>query len=362
MLRLLFQILLCAVPMSTSTASEIDPASHLASDSGDSDSGAPCFVGIDLSKDHLEVSVADDEGEPARRFQLPNTDRGRTRLIRRLSKLDPVLLVCEATGGLEVALMMALEPTELTLRVMNPRQIRDFAKSTGRLAKTDRLDADVLARFAAQVQPEERRLPNGEQRRLAALITRRRQLVDLRSAEKNRQSDAERQALSSDVTGSIEAIVRALDTEITQIEAAIRRLIQTHARFRAADQLLRSVPGVGPVLSWTLLAKLPELGRLTRREIAKLAGVAPLACDSGRFRGERSTYGGRAGVRQVLFICARLARSSNEAIRRVYDRLIDRGKSKKVATVACARKLLTWLNAMLRDGTAWQPAKTAPAT
>ena len=347
--------------MSTPTALQSDSLSSKDSSNGAA-SDAAIYVGIDIAADHLDVSVAGASGTPKQRARYSNTSEGRERLAEDVGELSPSLVACEATGGLEVALSCALQSRELPVRVVNPRQVRDFARATGQLAKTDRLDADAIAAYGAKIDPEPRSLPGKAQRRLRGLVTRRRQLVETRTAEKNRLTDAERQQMPDSVLTSIQSMIETLSEQIEQIEARIETLIEEHARYAAEDRLLQTAPGVGDVLSHTLLGKLPELGQLGRRAIAKLAGLAPMANDSGSREGERTTFGGRSGVRQVLYICARQARKHNPAVRRVYERLIDRGKQKDVALTACARKLLTWLNAMVREGQPWNPEHTRPAS
>lgn len=345
--------------MSPPTSSSSD---SLSSTDLSAEQDAARYVGIDIAANHLDITVAGASGTPSCRARYSNTSEGRDRLAEDLEALDPSLITCEATGGLEVALTCALHPRELPVRVVNPRQVRDFARATGQLAKTDRLDADAIAAYGAKIEPEPRSLPGEVQRRLSGLVTRRRQLVETRTAEKNRLTDAERQQMPDAVLNSIQAVLDRLNEQIEQVEAQIEALIEEHARYTAGDRLLQTAPGVGDVLSHTLLGKLPELGHLGRRAIAKLVGLAPLANDSGNREGDRTTFGGRAGVRQVLYICARQARKHNPAVRRVYERLIDRGKREEVALTACARKLLTWLNAMMREGQPWNPERTRPAS
>lgn len=305
-------------------------------------------AGIDVSKDHVDVATRGGKtAEAVARFS--GDEEGRRALIAHLSRQEPGLVVVESTGGLETELVSALALADLSVAVVNPRQVRDFAKATGRLAKTDRIDAKVLALFAEAVEPEPRPLPDAQQRQLKALVRRRRQLAEMKTAEGNRLSRAE----TTQIQRHLEAHLAWLDEELAELEGQIRELIESSPLWREKDRLLCSVPGVSTTTSMTLLARLPELGRLTRKEIAKLVGVAPLNCDSGRYRGERRTWGGRAGVRRVLYMAALVATRWNPHIKQFYERLLGRGKPKKVALVACMRKLLCVLNAILRTGKPW---------
>jgi transposase len=261
------------------------------------------------------------------------------------------LVVLEATGGLERAAAQALCDAGLLVAVVNPRQVRAFGKATGQLAKSDRLDAALLARFARVMQPPAHGVPDAETQRLQAVVRRRQDLVDMRTMELNR-----RPLLPADLQAEVTAHIAWLDARIAALEQELRALIAANAVWRERDALLQSVLGVGPILSATLLAELPELGRVDRHAIAALVGVAPFVCESGRFKGHRRCWGGRAPVRTVLFMAARAAiRSHNPPLRRLYDRLRAAGKPEKVAVIACARKLLTILNAMVRDGKPWSP-------
>jgi transposase len=269
----------------------------------------------------------------------------------RLTKAEPALVVLEATGGYEGLVAAALAGKQLPVAVVNPRQVRDFAKGLGILAKTDRIDARVLARFAEAAKPEPRPLPTPEAKELEEFLGRRRQIVDMLTMEKNRLSIA-----------STETMRKSLKKHIVWLEEALRRAdddvdraIKASPAWREQEDLLRSVPGIGPVSARTLLAELPELGRLDRREIAALVGVAPMNRDSGTFHGLRTCWGGRARVRQVLYMAALAAVRGNPVIRRTYRALRTRGKKHKVALVACMRKLLTILTAMVRDRTRWSP-------
>ena len=310
------------------------------------------YLGIDVSKEVLEVA-AEPEARP---WQVPNTDAGIGSLVEAVHALKPALIVVEATGGYEVAAVSALSAAGLPIVVANPRQVRDFARATGRLAKTDRVDALVLAQFAARVRPTPRPLPDEALRELEALLTRRRQLVEMVGAERQRLALARRI-----VQKSLRAHIAYLEKELDRTNTDLTRLLRASPVWRAADDLLQSVPGIGPVVAQTLVAELPELGTLGRRQIAALLGVAPLNRDSGRRRGLRHTWGGRASVRRVLYMAALVATRWNPVIRTFYRRLLALGKPKKVALIACTRKLLTILNTMLRTKQPWDPA-LAPST
>ena len=306
-----------------------------------------CFVGIDVAKTRLDLAL-EPSGEA---WSVPNEAAGIQDLVSRLTPLGPTLIVLEATGGYEAAVTATLASAGLPVVVTNPRQVRDFAKACGRLAKTDALDARILARFAAQVRPAPRPLPTEAAQLLDALLTRRRQLVEMLTAETNRLGVA-RGPVRRDITQHIRWLQRRLKAADGELKAAI----QGSPVWRAKDDLLQSVPGVGRVLSLTLLAELPELGRLSRREIAALVGVAPLNRDSGRRRGKRLVWGGRAPVRAVLYMAALAATRANPVIRAFFERLRAAGKPFKVAVTACMRKLLTILNAMVHHDTRWRLA------
>jgi transposase len=313
-------------------------------------------AGVDVSKQHLDVCWGAHH-----ELRLENDAAGWTELIAKLQAAQVDLVVIEATGGYERGLVCALQEAGLAVARMNPRQARDFAKSLGQLAKTDRVDARCLRDFADFLarHPERHKYitaPTDPQREeLAALMTRRRQLVDMRAAETNRLELAGKRARRS-----ILSVIRVLDKQIEHIDAAIERHIDDH--FDGQRKLLDSVTGVGPVTILTLLAALRELGALDRRAIAKLVGIAPLADDSGPRRGKRRIWGGRSEVRSVLYMATVSATTHNPVIRSHYERLVAAGKPKKVAIVACMRKLLTILNAMLRDGSSWDATKHAPTT
>ena len=304
------------------------------------------FVGIDVSKSQLDVAVR-PSGET---WAVAHDEAGLSALVPRLQTLGPTLIVLEATGGLEVALAGALAAAPLPVVVVNPRQVRDFARSTGALAKTDRLDAQILARFAEAVRPEPRPLPDAQAQELSALLQRRRQLVDMLTAEKNRLQAAPRR-----IRPQIQAHIDWLQRQISQFDDDLRTLVRSTPLWREKDDLLRSTPGVGPVLATTLVAALPELGTLTRHQIAALVGVAPLNRDSGTLRGRRTVWGGRAHVRAVLYMSTLVAVRHNPVLAAFYLRLRAAGKVPKVALTACMRKLLTILNAMLKHRTRWAP-------
>ncbi len=309
---------------------------------------APTFVGIDVSKRRLDIH-ARPSGES---FAFGYDDEGVTALIERLVALAPALVVLEATGGLEVRLAAALAAAGLPVAVVNPRQVRAFARAMGRLAKTDRLDAAVIARFAEAVRPPVRPLPDEATRRLGALVARRRQLLEMLVAERNR-----RHAADPALQERIDAHLRWLEEALAELERDLDGAVRGSPIWQAKEELLRSVPGVGPVSARTLLAELPELGCLTRRQAAALVGVAPFSRDSGKMRGRRTVWGGRAALRACLYMAAvAAARGSNPVIAGFYKRLRLAGKPAKLALTACMRKLVVVLNAMLRTDTAWKPA------
>jgi transposase len=304
----------------------------------------PVFVGIDVSKDRLDVALRPTPD----RWAVVNDQSGIAGLVARLRHQAPTLIVLEATGGLEIPLTSELAAAGLPVVVVNPRQVRDFAKATGRLAKTDTLDASVLAQFAEAVRPALRPLPDAQTQALSALLTRRRQLIEMCTAEKNRLSTA-----SPPVRKGIRAHITWLECRLADLDEELADTIRESPLWRDKDNLLQSTPGVGPVLARTLLASLPELGTLTRQQIAALVGVAPLNRDSGTFRGKRRVWGGRAHVRAALYMSALVATRFNPVICVFYQRLCAAGKVKKVALTACMRKLLTILNAMLKHQTPW---------
>lgn len=306
----------------------------------------PVFVGIDVSKASLDIAVHLTRD----RWTVAYTEREVATLVARVTQLGPALIVLEATGGLEVPVVGALAAASLPVVVVNPRQVRAFAKATGHLAKTDTLDAAVLAHFAAAVRPPRRPLPDAATQGLAALVTRRRQLVDMLTAERNRLSSA-----PPGVRKELQAHIRWLERRLTALDTDLDQAIRTSPVWRAQEDLLRSAPGVGPVLARTLLAQLPELGTLSHKTIAALVGLAPLNRDSGLYRGRRRVWGGRAAVRAVLYMGTLVAVRYNPVLRAFYQRLRAAGKLPKVALTACMHKLLTILNAMLKHQQRWDP-------
>ncbi len=309
---------------------------------------ANCVVGIDVSQSQLDIAARPGE-QP---WRVANSEDGIAQLVEALASLRPALIVMEATGGMQIPVVAALGAAGLPVAVVNPRQVRDFARATGRLAKTDALDAAVLAHFAETIRPTPRPLPDETAQQLSALVTRRRQLVEMRTAESNRLHSALRS-----MRPSIVQHIAWLDQELETIEQALQDTIHNSPLWRAKEDLLRSVPGVGPAVARTLIADLPELGQLNRQQIAALVGVAPLNRDSGRLRGRRTIWGGRANVRAALYMAALVASRYNPAIKTFYDRLLAAGKVPKVALTACMRKLLVILNAILKHGTQWDPSR-----
>jgi transposase len=306
------------------------------------------FVGIDVSKDQLEVYVR-PTGE---RLAVASDEAGITHLLARLQALKPGLIVLEATGGYEAPVAAALAHAGLPVAVVNPRQIRDFARATGQLAKSDGLDAAVLAHFSEAVHPPVRPLPDAQARALAELVTRRRQLVEMLTMELNRQPQVRQRRVHT----RLQRHVSWLRAAIAELEDDITRLIRSSPVWREKEHVLTSAPGIGDVTAHALIAELPELGRLTRRRIAALVGLAPFVRESGRWRGRRMIGGGRAHVRRALYMATVVAIRYNPPIGALYRRLIAAGRPKKLAVIAAMRKLLTVLNAMLRDGRPWQTA------
>ena len=310
---------------------------------------ATTCAGIDVAKDRLDV-VLRPSGEY---LEATNDKRGIGSVLRRLRREDVALVVLEATGGMERPAAAALAAAGVPVAVVNPRQVRDFAKATGRLAKTDRIDAVVLAHFAEAVRPESRPLADEHARELAAVLLRRRQILAMATAEANRARTAPKA-----VKRRIETHLRWLRKELERVNGELERAVKQSLVWKERAELLMSVPGVGPTLSATLLAELPELEHLDRRRLAALVGVAPLNRDSGTLRGIRTVWGGRSGVRTTLYMATLSATRYNPAIREFYGRLVASGKPKKVALTACMRKLLTILAAVLRNRTPWQPRPT----
>ena len=305
-------------------------------------------MGIDVAKAEL-VIAARPSGE---RWSVANDEHGIKTLVDRLTREPPALIVLEATGGYEVLCVAALAAAALPVVVVNPRQVRDFAKATGQLAKTDRIDAELLALFAERVHPALRPLADADAQELDALLTRRRQLLDMLQAERNRLGQVFGRGKPL-VKKSLKQHIAFLERELRMADTDLGAMVRASPAWRERDDLLQSVPGVGRVLSLTMLAELPELGRLSRREIAKLVGVAPFSRDSGTQRGRRFVQGGRAAVRAVLYMGALVATRRNTVIRAFYLRLLAAGKPKKLALVACMRKLLTILNTIARTRQRW---------
>lgn len=302
------------------------------------------FVGIDVSKDHLDVAV---HGAPEVR-RVTNDEPGIEALVSELKELRPTLVVLEATGGFEMPVAVALAAVQIPVVIANPRQTRDFARSTGQLSKTDAIDAVGLALFAARIRPKVRELPSEDAQALDALVARRRQIIGMLTQEKNRLGFA-----LKPVHKGIRKHIAWLERQLADVDAELDTRIRKSPVWAARSDLLRSVPGVGPNLSRTLIAELPELGSLTDKQIAALVGVAPRARDSGKFRGKRMIWGGRAPVRSALFMSILSATRWNPVIRLFYQRLRSQGKPGRVAQTACMRKLLVILNAMIRDGRSW---------
>ena len=303
------------------------------------------YVGIDVAKAQVDVAVRPTDG----RWESPNDEAGVRQLVSRLKTLEPVMVLLEASGGLELPLVAALAAEAVPVVVVNPRQVRDFAKATGKLAKTDSLDAAVLAHFAEAVQPPVRPLRDAETQALSSLTARRHQVMTMLVSEKNRLSTA-----TTAVRPRIEAHIAWLERELNDLDQNLQRTLQQSPVWREKDDLLRSVPGVGEQLSLTLLAYLPELGALDRRQIAALVGVAPFNRDSGTLRGKRTVWGGRSRVRAALYMGALSATRFNPIIQDFYQRLLAAGKPKKLALTACMRKLLVILNSILKHGSPWR--------
>jgi transposase len=308
----------------------------------------PSFVGIDVSKDRLDVHLRPS----AETFAVARDGEGLEALVAALRRLDVALVVLEATGGFELTVAAALAGAGLPLAVVNPRQIRAFARATGRLAKTDALDAEVIALFAERIRPEPRPVAGEQAQALSELVARRRQLVEMIGQERNRS----RQARSRRVQKSLAATLKVLEAQLAALDRDIDGAVRGSPAWREADDLLTSVPGVGDVTSRTLIADLPELGQIGRRRIAATVGVAPFNRDSGQWRGQRAISGGRTDVRNTLYMATLSAIRCNPVIRAHYQRLLDRGRPKKVAIIACLRHLLTILDAILRTKKPWQIA------
>lgn len=307
------------------------------------------YVGIDVSQEQLDVATTS-----AQHWSIKYHPRALAAFVRRLVKLTPVRIIVESTGRLEQELVVVLAAAKLPVVVVNPRQVRDFAKATGVLAKTDRIDAHILARFGEAVKPELRWLPDADARQLAALVTRRRQLQQMLKVERQRLLRAARP-----LRKSLERHIAHLEKQLAEFDDDLHETLQQTPLWQEQLGLLTSVPGIGPTTAATLIAELPELGRLSRHEIAALVGVAPFNRDSGKWKGRRSTWGGRATVRAVLYMATLVATQYNALIKAHYQQLLARGKAKKTALIACMRKLLVILNTMLKNHQPWTPT---PAT
>ncbi len=314
-----------------------------------SETQVECFVGIDVSKAHLDVYLRPLD----RQFQVGNDPDGIGSLIGQLLTHPVRLVVVEATGGYEREVYAQLSAAGIAVARINPRQARDFAKSTGKLAKTDKIDARVLAHFAQAIQPQIRPVPSEQTAQLQALLSRRRQVVEMLVAEKNRLSVSHRT-----VQPRVQEHIDWLEAELDDLNRQLQTALEQDPNWREQNDLLRSVPGVGPVLATTLLAELPELGQLDRKKIAALVGVAPFNCESGLMHGKRVVWGGRGSVRHALYMATLAARRFNPVIRAFFERLTKSGKPFKVAMTACMRKLLTILNAILAHHIAWSPQKS----
>ena len=307
-----------------------------------------CFVGIDVASKTLDVcSLPTNES-----FSENNSGKGIARVVRRLKKSAPALVVLEATGGYQRALVLALAEAGLPTAVVNPRQVRDYARACGILAKTDQLDALVLAQFARDLRPQPTAAPNERQLELEELLSRRRQVIAMRTAEKNRRQQVHGRA----VIQSVKVLLQAFDQQVHELEERIAELLQKCAATLEKLALLQTTPGIGATVSQTLVIDLPQLGQLNRRQIASLVGVAPHNRDSGQHRGRRCVWGGRSHVRSALYMAVLASLRCNSVIRSFYDRLREAGKPAKVALTACMRKLLTILNTMLARKTPWKTA------
>lgn len=303
------------------------------------------FVGIDVSKDRLDVAILPEKEH----WNVPNDTPGRKKLIKQLAKLTPTLILLEPSGGYEIEVIAALFDAELPVVSQNPRQVRNFAKACGKLAKTDKIDALVLAEMARAIEPQRRPPKPKELREFSGLVKRRTDLLENITVETNRK----RMETNAFARADIEAHIKYLRQRVKAIEAMIRQYIKENEEWKEKDRIVRSFKGAGPVLSSVQIAHLPELGALSRKEIAALVGVAPFNCDSGQFCGRRRVWGGRVQVRNVLYMAALCAIKCNSTIKTFYERLKENGKPFKVAMTACMRKIITTLNAMVRDREEW---------
>ena len=308
------------------------------------------YVGVDVSKYRLDVAVR-PSGEV---WEVRYDESGIEELISSMKNLNPTMVLLEASGGMELRLVSALAVVSLPVVVVNPRQVRDFARATGKLAKTDALDAKVLAHFAEAVRPPARPLPDEDAQAISSLVARRHQMVSMLVSEKNRLGSS-----ADAVRPRIQAHIAWLEQEVSDLDEGLRQSLRDSPLWQEKNNLLRSVPGVGEQVSFALLAYLPELGSLNRRQIAALVGVAPFNRDSGSLRGKRTVWGGRARVRSVLYMGALVASRYNPTIKAFYERLLKAGKPKKVALTACMRKLLTILNSMIKYGSPWRDLSVA---
>lgn len=305
----------------------------------------PIWIGIDVSSKSLDVAV-----RPTEEFwSTTNTEKGIKEAVSKLQELSSEIIVVEATGGLEAPIVTALASAGLPVVAVNPRQVRDFAKATGTLAKTDKLDAHIIAHFGEAVRPEIREVKNETLQELTDLLARRRQIVDMLTAEKNRLKRSSRQ-----VKKDIKVHITWLEKRLAKMDTELSKRIKENPLWHEKGEICKSVPGVGPILSMSLLADLPELGQVSSRQIAALVGVAPFNHDSGKHRGRRIVWGGRAKVRSVLYMATMTAVRFNPVLKEFYKKLLNAGKKPKVALTACMRKLLIILNAMVRDGVKWQ--------
>lgn len=303
------------------------------------------FIGIDVAKTRLDVAVRPTDQQ----WQVTYTEKGIQELVEQITELHPTLVLLEASGGLELPMVAALAVANLPVVVVNPRQVRDFARATGKLAKTDALDAQVLAHFAEAIRPPPRSLPDTETQSLTALVARRNQVMSMLVAEKNRLRTSR-----PPVNQRIQLHIDWLEQELDEIDRDLKEMLRNSPVWREKENLLRTVPGVGPQLAISILAYLPELGTLNRKRIAALVGVAPFNRDSGALRGKRAVWGGRSRIRAALYMAALVASRHNPVISAFYQRLLAAGKAKKVALTACMRKLLVILNAMLKHHSSWQ--------
>lgn len=315
-------------------------------------SAAPVTVGIDVAKDELVIFI-DRLNET---FSIANTEAAGKALVTRFAALPVERIVVEASGGYESAVVTSLATHGLPVCLVNPKRVREFAKGVGKLAKTDRLDAGVLALFGRLAQPRVSALVSQETTELASMLTRRRQLVEMLVAEKNRCETA-----AVAVRKSLTEHIKWLEKRVDQIDQELQQRLRETALWKEQDAILQSVPGVGEVLSITLLGLLPELGKLSRQQIAALVGVAPMTQQSGKWKGKARIQGGRSDIRSVLYMATLAATRFNPLIKAFYERLREKGKAPKVAIIACSRKLLTILNAMIRDTQLWTPCSTQPA-